>query len=307
MASMASTARILIVEDEYLIAKHLQLALEDDGYEVAGVAASSGQALFVAERERPDLVLMDVHIHGEVDGVATAGLLRAELGVPIVFLTANADDPTFQRALAVGAGGFLTKPFNAKRVHHAIQVALGQRESERRIKIENSQLRRESTVDALTGLFNRRHLDELLERELQFAKRSQHPLSIVMVDLDHFKTVNDHHGHAAGDAVLAGVGGLLRARLRTYDSPCRYGGDELLVVAPGASAADAKVLAEALRVQIALTRFSDGLRELPRLTASLGVAAYPEHGNTTEKLMRSADAALYAAKAAGRNCVTVAW
>ena len=120
---MPNTARILIVEDEYLVAKHLRLALEDDGYEVAGVAASSRQALFVAERERPDLVLMDVHIRGDVDGVATAGILREELGVPVVFLTANADDPTFQRALQVGAGGFLTKPFNAQRVHHAIQVA----------------------------------------------------------------------------------------------------------------------------------------------------------------------------------------
>lgn len=306
MAFMMNTARILIVEDEYLVAKHLQLALEDDGYEVAGVAASSGQALLVAGRERPDLVLMDVHIRGDVDGVATAGLLRAELGVPVVFLTANADDPTLRRALEVGAGGFLTKPFNAQRVHHAIQVALGQRESERQIKIENSQLRRESTVDALTGLFNRRHLEQLLERELEFAGRSLHPLSIVMLDLDHFKTINDHYGHAAGDAVLAGVGAVLRARLRIYDVPCRYGGDELLVVAPGAGTSDAKILAEALRVQIAATRFSDGLRELPGLTASLGVATYPEHGNTAEALKRSADAALYAAKAAGRNCVTIA-
>ena len=168
------------------------------------------------------------------------------------------------------------------------------------------ELRRESAVDALTGLFNRRHLEQLLDRELEFAGRSQHPLSIVMLDLDHFKAINDHYGHPAGDAVLAGVAGVLRARLRSYDSPCRYGGDELLVVVPGAGAAEAKIVAESLRVQISLTRFNDGLRELPPLTASLGVATYPEHGQTAEELKRSADAALYAAKAAGRNRVGVA-
>lgn len=298
-------ARILIVEDEHLVAKHLKLTLEDDGYEVAGVADSAARALLVAERERPDLVLMDVRIRGDVDGVEAASQLRTELGVPVVFLTGNTDDPTLQRALKVGACGFLTKPFNSQRVHHAIQVALGQRDSERKIRIENSELRRDNTVDPLTGLFNRRHLEQLLERELEFAARSLLPLSIIMVDLDHFKSINDQHGHAAGDAVLAGVAGVIRARLRKYDAPCRYGGDELLVIVPGASAVEAQVLAEALRLQIEQASFNDGVCALPGVTASLGVASYPEHGTTPESLKRRADAALYVAKAAGRNRVSV--
>ena len=301
-----NAARILIVEDEHVVARHLKLALESDGYEVTGVADSAAQALAVAEKKPPDLVLMDIRIRGDMDGVDTASVLRTQLGLPVVFLTANADDPTLRRALTVGAGGFLTKPFNPKRVHHAIQVALGQRDSERQIRLENSQLRRESTVDALTGLFNRRHLEQLFERELEFAVRSKHPLSIIMLDLDHFKSVNDQFGHPAGDAVLAGVGRVLLGRLRVYDTPCRYGGDELLVIVPGANAAEAKVLAEALRVQIALAPLNDGVRNLPGVTASLGVASYPEHGETTEALKRSADAALYGAKSAGRNCVSVA-
>jgi diguanylate cyclase (GGDEF)-like protein len=301
-----NSARILIVEDEYLVAKHLRLTLEDDGYEIAGIADSAAQALMVAEREQPDLVLMDVRIRGDVDGVDAASKLRAELGVPVVFLTGNTDDPTFQRALKVGAGGFLTKPFNSQRVHHAIQVALGQRDSERQIRIENSELRRDNTVDPLTGLFNRRQLEQLLERELEFAARSLHPLSIIMVDLDHFKAINDQHGHAAGDAVLAGVAGVLRARLRKYDAPCRYGGDELLVIVPGAGTAEAQALAEALRLQIEQACFSDEAGALPGVTASLGIASYPEHGTTPEALKRRADTALYAAKAAGRNCVSIA-
>jgi diguanylate cyclase (GGDEF)-like protein len=105
---------------------------------------------------------------------------------------------------------------------------------------------------------------------------------------------------------LAGVGRVLLGRLRIYDLPCRYGGDELLVIVPGANAAEAQVLAEALRVQIALAPLNDGLRDLPGITASLGVASYPEHGLTTEALKRRADAALYASKSTGRNCVSVA-
>ncbi|HVY25394.1 MAG TPA: diguanylate cyclase [Polyangiaceae bacterium] len=301
-----NSARILIVEDEQVVARDLELTLEDRGYQVAGVAATAGQALFVAGKERPDLVLMDIHLHGHVDGVHAAGMIRAEFGVPVVFLTANTDDATLQRALEVGAGGFLAKPFNSRRVHQAIQVALGQGERERMMQIENSLLRRDSAVDALTGLFNRRYLDQVLDREIEFAERDQHPLSVIILDLDHFKTVNDEHGHAAGDAVLSGVAEVLRSRLRIYDVPCRYGGDELVVIAPGAGAAEAEVIAEALRCQIGETSFSDGGHELPGVTASFGIAVYPAHGKTTEDLLRAADGALYAAKAAGRNCVKVA-
>lgn len=301
-----NTARILIVEDEQVVARDLELTLEDRGYQVTGVAASAGQALFVAGKERPDVVLMDIQLRGHVDGVDVASMLRAEFGVPVIFLTANTDDATLQRALRVGAGGFLSKPFNSRRIHHAIQVALGQGERERMMQLENALLRRDSAVDPLSGLFNRRYLDQVLDREIEFADRDQHPLSVIMMDLDHFKAINDQHGHAGGDAVLSGVADALRARLRIYDVPCRYGGDELAVIAPGAGAAEAEVIAEALRVQIAETSFSDGGRVLPGVTASFGIAVYPTHGRTTEDLLRSADGALYAAKAAGRNCVRTA-
>jgi two-component system cell cycle response regulator len=301
-----NTARILIVEDELVVARHLELTLQDGGYQVVGVAASAGQALFVAGRERPDLVLMDIRLRGHVDGVDTAAMLRAEFGVPVVFVTANTDDATLERALEVGAVGFLAKPFDSRRLHHAIQVALSQRESERLMQIENSLLRRDAAVDPLTGLFNRRYLDLRLDHELEFAQRHQHPVSVIMLDLDHFKTINDGYGHAAGDTLLLGVADVLRARLRIYDTPCRHGGDELVIVAPGAGRAEAEVIAEALRSQIAQAAFGDGAHVLPGVTASFGIAVYPDHARTTEDLLRTADAALYCAKGAGRNCVKVA-
>lgn len=299
-------ARVLVVEDEVVVAMDLQATLTELGYDVVGVAESAAEAIFMAGRERPDLVLMDIKLRGVADGIHAASMLKSALPAPIVFLTANADDATFRRALATGAGGFLVKPFDARSLHHAIQVALSQSTHERRLKLENSLLKQDSVIDPLTGLFNRRYLESVLDRELEFAQRDAHRVGVIMLDLDHFKMVNDEFGHAAGDVVLRGVADVLRARLRIYDSACRYGGEELVIVVPGAGPAECQTLAEALRAQLAEATYSDAGRELPSVTASFGIAVYADNGRTTEDLLRAADAALYAAKEAGRNCVKLA-
>jgi diguanylate cyclase (GGDEF)-like protein len=298
--------RVLIVEDEALVAMDLHATLTELGYEVLGTAASAGEALYLAGRERPDVVLMDVKLRGSADGVHTASMLRDQLHVPVVFLTANADNPTLHRALEAGAGGFLAKPFERRTLQHALEVALGQAEQQRHLRLANSLLEHESSVDALTGLFNRGYLERTLDRALEFAGREGHEVGVLFLDLDHFKVVNDEHGHAAGDAVLRGVARLLLSRIRIYDSACRYGGEELVVVVPGAGVAQCQALAESLRSQIAAASFTDGRKVLPSVTTSLGIATFPEHGKTTEDLLRAADGAMYEAKAAGRNRVQVA-
>lgn len=298
--------RILIVEDEAVVAMDLHATLTELGYEVVGNATTAGEALYLAGRERPDVVLMDVKLRGAADGVHTASMLRDQVRAPVVFLTANADNPTLRRALEAGAGGFLAKPFERQALHHALQVALGQAEQQRRLRLTNSLLEHASNVDALTGLYNRGHLERILDRALEFAQREAHPVGVILLDLDGFKRINDEHGHAAGDAVLRGVGRILQSRLRLYDSACRYGGEELVIVAPGAGIAQCETIAEALRLQVAEASFSDGGVVLPPVTASLGIATFPEHGKTTEDLLRMADGAMYEAKAAGRNRVQVA-
>ncbi|MEQ9394054.1 diguanylate cyclase [Haliea sp.] len=167
-------------------------------------------------------------------------------------------------------------------------------------------LRQQSIKDPLTGLFNRRYLEETLEREMHRAKRNNSPLSLVMLDIDHFKQFNDRYGHPAGDLLLKEFGNNLRAHVRGQDIACRYGGEEFILVLPDATAAQAHERAETIRQSlVSLTVDYQGVR-LPAITASFGVAAYPVDGDDWESLQRLADRALYYAKANGRDQVATA-
>lgn len=165
-------------------------------------------------------------------------------------------------------------------------------------------LRSGSERDPLTDLYNRRHLEISLQRELARAQRHGLPLSLILLDVDHFKAFNDSNGHEAGDEVLRNVAQVLKRHTRAEDVACRYGGEEFLVVLPDCRLDDAYSKAEAIREAIAqLHVFSRGTA-LPRITASLGIACHPEDGERMEDLIAAADAALYRAKSTGRNCIT---
>jgi diguanylate cyclase (GGDEF)-like protein len=164
-------------------------------------------------------------------------------------------------------------------------------------------LRRQSVLDPLTGLFNRRHFDAALKRELARARRRNVPVSLVLVDVDHFKRVNDEHGHAVGDAVLRTIAQQLRLGIREGDIACRYGGEEMVLVLPECTAADAGKRAEALRAALAAITPNPEGEGPERVTASFGVAAYPVHAQDAEGLFWAADKALFRAKQYGRNRV----
>lgn len=166
-------------------------------------------------------------------------------------------------------------------------------------------LRTQSVRDHLTSLFNRRYMEETLERELRRAQRNSVPLSVIMVDVDHFKRFNDDHGHDAGDALLAELGRLLRGHVRVEDVPCRVGGEEFAIVMPGAAAKDALRRAEELREAAHRLRIVHRGVSLGALSISLGVAAFPEHATVSDALLRAADSALYRAKREGRDRVVV--
>ena len=164
-------------------------------------------------------------------------------------------------------------------------------------------LRSGSERDPLTDLYNRRHLEISLQRELARAQRHGFPVSLVMLDVDHFKAFNDSNGHDAGDEVLKGVAHALKRHTRAEDVACRYGGEEFLLVLTDCDVDDAYAKGEAIREAIAqLHVFSRGIA-LPRITASLGIACFPEDGERMEDLIAAADAALYLAKSTGRNCI----
>jgi diguanylate cyclase (GGDEF)-like protein/PAS domain S-box-containing protein len=165
-------------------------------------------------------------------------------------------------------------------------------------------LRSQAIRDPLTGLFNRRYLEETMEREINRVKRQGIPLGVIMMDLDHFKQYNDTFGHSAGDGLLSALGILLKSHIREEDIACRYGGEEFLLILPGASVSIALERAEGLR--LAVKEMHQHYQGLKPTSLSSGVAVYPDHGDTGLQLIQSADAALYRAKKAGRDRVMAA-
>ena len=167
-------------------------------------------------------------------------------------------------------------------------------------------LREQSARDQLTGLFNRRYMEESLVRELRRASREDYSLGLLMMDLDHFKDLNDGYGHAAGDLMLRAVGDFLGTSVRGDDVACRYGGEEFVVILPRASLENTRRRAEALREGMKGLQLEPSGPLMPSVTMSIGVACSPDHGETREQLIHAADVALYRAKARGRDRVVVA-
>jgi len=227
-------------------------------------------------------------------------------------------------ALASAPDGYIVKPYNEHSLRTTIEVAFSRHAAERiarlayereRAQLEQKysdmtslarRLRRESTLDPLTGLCNRRRLEDIARREISFGQRDRHAVGLVLLDLDHFKQMNDSFGHAAGDAALCGVADLVKSRVRSYDVACRYGGEEIIIVVPGEAAAGATALAEYLRTGIEGLELTFADLRLPRLTASFGVSSFPEHGWEFDGVLAAADKALYRAKRGGRNRVVTA-
>ena len=189
---------------------------------------------------------------------------------------------------------------------HALAVAMAEQSG---LAIANIRLReallQQSIRDPLTGLYNRRYMQETLFREMAHSKRNQTTFAVLMIDVDHFKKFNDSFGHHAGDAVLQNVARTIEARFRRSDVACRFGGEEFTVLLPGTSMELAERLANGVLEGVRNLVLSHENRPLDRVTASLGIALFPEHGSTPQALIEAADAALYRAKEAGRNRVVV--
>jgi diguanylate cyclase (GGDEF)-like protein len=178
--------------------------------------------------------------------------------------------------------------------------------AERELTQANRRLRAKALRDALTGLYNRGYLEESLERETSRARRSEQPLGVMMVDVDHFKRINDTYGHAAGDAVLRAVAQCLLSLARAEDIPCRYGGEEFVLVMAHASPATVRERAERLRAGVQALAIEHDDRSIGPVTLSVGIAMFPEHGDNWRSVLQAADTALYSAKAGGRNRVVMA-
>jgi diguanylate cyclase (GGDEF)-like protein len=230
--------------------------------------------------------------------LAVGGVLAYVLGLliarPLGRLTAAAAKVAAGDLTVELPGGGVGEVGYLARVFSTLVARLRERESQ-------AQLERLSLTDALTGLYNRRHLMGTLATEVQRAQRLRRPFSVLMADVDHFKQYNDTHGHPAGDAALARIAEILRKTTRGVDCVARYGGEEFVVMLLETTLGTALTVAERVRARVAAEEFAGG-----RITISIGVAEYPSHGDTPESLIESADAALYEAKDSGRDRVVTA-
>ena len=295
----------IVVADDFMVVRAvLRRQLEADGHTV--VEAVDGEDAITACREhRPDVVLLDVEMP-VLDGHSTLERLKADpdlKDIPVVFLTGRVDTADVVTGLRLGAHDYLRKPFEANELMARVSAALRAKELQDELRRRNAELDRVSRIDMLTNIYNRRHLDEHLRRAISGARRHGRTVGVLLVDIDHFKDVNDQYGHLAGDAVLKEVAARLQGAMRTEDALGRWGGEEFIAVLTDTPGEAIGVLAERMRQAIASTPFvlDDGTRI--RVTVSIGHTAGTEDA---EVLVHRSDDALYVAKEAGRNQVAAA-
>jgi diguanylate cyclase (GGDEF)-like protein len=298
----ATTARqiILIVDDVPINIQVLARALKSD-YDVK-ITTKGEKAIEIASSENPpDLILLDIMMPG-MDGYEVCRRLKNNpktLHLPVIFITAKGEVEDETAGLALGAVDYITKPFHLPIIKARVKTHL-------HLKRKSDMLERLASLDALTDIPNRRRFDEVLRVEWNRAKRTATPLSLILIDLDYFKSFNDNYGHAAGDECLYRVAQTLSGCLKRAGDFCaRYGGEEFVVVLPNTSTEAAIAIAEDIHKHIELLNIPHARSIVSdRVTASLGAATVVPGGDITpDSLLNAADGMLYKAKKAGRTQV----
>lgn len=290
--------RILIVDDVPSNI-HVLAHILGDRYDIH-FARDGRRALELVQARLPDLVLLDIMMPGGMDGFEVCERLKANSAtrdIPVIFISARNEVEDETRGLEVGAIDFITKPISPPIVQARVRNHI-------LLKRQADLLRRLSFIDGLTGIANRRHFDETLEREWRRCGRSNLPLSVIILDVDHFKAFNDRYGHQAGDDCLRAVARMMAEHAkRPGDLAARFGGEEFVCLLPETDAEGAMRVAERLRTRIEAEGIPHAASPVtPYVTISLGCASMvPPIDQAATRLLEKADQALYAAKREGRN------
>ena len=304
-APTVAGARALVVDDWDLGAQTMQEALARDGI-VAGRARSGSEALALSSANPFDLIVLSLSLIEE-DPLKLASSLRAADAthdIPLLLIAEPEERDSILRGFDLGANDWLVLPLDENELRARARNQIRRKFYQDRLRTDLGTALEMALIDPLTGMYNQRYLMRHLRGLLEGGQ--QRELAVLMVDVDHFKSVNDEYGHAAGDRALRAIADALRANTRVFDSLARYGGEEFVVVMPGTGLDDASQAAERLRVAVEETPFMCDASRTIRLTVSIGVGCSPLHATTPEALLRAADGALYAAKRAGRNRVAIA-
>ena len=301
---LARNGRILVVDDAMENIQILHHALRDE-HEVL-FALDGETALQIALEQQPDLILLDAVMPG-MDGYAVCAALRGSprlQGIPVIFVTALSQPEDETRALEAGAVDFISKPFNVAVVRARVRSQLT-------IKRQADAMRELSMTDGLTGVANRRSFNDTTDAEWRRCARAGMPLSVIMIDIDHFKLYNDHYGHQAGDQCLQQISAAMkRCAARPQDLLARYGGEEFILLLPQEGPDGTEVVAQRILDEVRRLALPHAASPTtPQVSISMGLAtAMPPIDSTDPSaLIRSADANLYRAKQTGRNryCISL--
>ncbi|MBT0664107.1 PleD family two-component system response regulator [Geobacter pelophilus] len=299
MKTVNELPKVLVVDDAPINIQLLNDALQENHR--VFFATNGKDALKIAATSLPDLILLDIMMP-DMDGYEVCRKFKADpllKDIPIIFITAMSQQEDESSGLELGAVDYITKPFNPSIVRLRVRNQL-------ELKRQRDLLGRLSCMDGLTGLHNRRGFDEFIDREWRRAIRNRSPMSIIMIDIDHFKDYNDAYGHLAGDDCLKRVAYLLEASLeRPADFIARYGGEEFICVLPDTEMPGTLVLAEKLRLAIESAAIPHQFSMVaPCVTISLGaISEIPSPASDSKELLNRADKLLYLAKRKGRNQV----
>lgn len=297
------TQKILAIDDSPDIHQLLRVRLKHLDVQLES-ALNATEALKKVEEDHPDLILLDVCMP-DVSGFELCKTIKSRpesSNIPVIFLTGASEVKQKVMGFEVGAVDYIEKPFEPEELTARVRAAL-------RSKRYYDMLAQRAMLDGLTGLWNRAHFDQRLMEEVAASQRYDRPLSLVMLDVDRFKSINDNYGHPFGDEVLTSVGDVLLKNARTSDSACRYGGEEFTIILRETDIEGAVTFAERLRIQIEALPFKHKGQAV-KVTASFGISGNSQCRNpcnfTKGWIVDSADRALYQAKQTGRNRVIVA-
>lgn len=296
--------KVLVAEDDLIYRRVLRSTLAAWDYRVVEVADGEAALRELESDDGPRLALLDWVMPG-LDGPEVCRALRQRGGdsyVYVVLLTARGGKADLVEGLDAGADDYLIKPFDPTELKARLNTGKRLVQLHEQLIEAREDLRRLATRDALTNVWNRRAILETLEREFLRLQTERGSLGLVLLDLDHFKRINDTHGHPVGDAVLVEAARRMVHGIRPYDAIGRYGGEEFVIVLPGCDEVEIASVAERVRCLMAESPVQTGTCPLP-ITASVGWAVSTGEGGSAEILLQAADMALYEAKRTGRNRV----
>ena len=291
---------ILIVDDDLAILDSIQEYLSLSGY-TTYIASSAEKAIDLLKKVKVDVMISDIIMNG-MDGLQLAEHVKNNYDTGIIIMTGYIGDYTYAEAIHKGADDFVFKPVKFDELFLRLKRVV----RERRLSRERTQmvetLTKLSILDDLTQLYNSRHFYHQLSAEVNRYNRYKRPLSLLMIDIDHFKHFNDTYGHLEGDQILSGIGGLITRGLRTMDTAYRFGGEEFTVILPETDADAAVTVAE--RIKEEAEKVKSAAKPEKAITLSIGVTEYDD-GETISDFIRRADQAMYLSKDKGRNCVSL--